>query len=108
MVIKMYITNLILLAEIIECKKDNIISEKLHSMISEIIEKNIKKRYMTDDITVAPTSLITFIIERLMKVALKFDENKSNKPLSYFNTIIACANYSYFNTYIRNEKTKRK
>jgi len=101
-----YINNKTLLSEIIEYKKTNIISEKLHLLLYELA-KNIAYKPNWINYTWIDDMISDAYLKCLIKLD-KYDINKSNNPFSYFTSVIGNFYIDYIKKYKYHEKIIQK
>ena len=89
--------------EIINCRNnDSIISEKLLECFHKVIDKYFKRHtiFLYNIVGgISELDLRKYIIERLSKSSMQFNESKSSNPLSYFNVIVSCSVTRELNIY---------
>lgn len=96
---KYYITNKVLLPEVIKCKEEGVVSDKLAKMLM-LMTRMIAKKYCYAGYPFKE-DMISEALLNLTKNALKFDPEVGNNPFAYYTTSIKRS----FHQVIRSEKT---
>ena len=103
---KYYMTNKELLAEIVSCQKNGVMSEKLGEMYLLLSERNINHRHFVrypfrDD-------LISVAVTACCAATFKFNPEKSNNPFAFFTTCIRHSCYQYLKKHYNQTNIKNK
>lgn len=103
---KYYMTNKELLAEIVSCQKNGVMSEKLGEMYMLLSERNINHRHFVrypfrDD-------LISVAVTACCAATFKFNPDKSNNPFAFFTTCIRHSCYQYLKKHYNQTNIKNK
>lgn len=96
---KYYITNKDLLPEVIKCKEQGFVSDRLAKMLM-LMTRMLAKKYCYAGYPFKE-DMISEALLNLTKNALKFDPEVSNNPFAYYTTAIKRS----FHQVIRSEKT---